>query len=176
MGQNCGFMAVSACIASRDVNICVIPEIHFQIYGKHGVYESIIERAKIKGHCIIVIAEGAFKGLIDDDKKAVFEKMNGGSKIILPWESPDPLKEDEPFVDLASYMKSDLNDYASKHHKVKLSIKYLDPKKAIRACAANSHDVSICHSISNSAAHSAMAGYTDFAVGFVRCQPVMIPY
>ena len=75
MGQNCGFMAVSACIASRDVNICVIPEIHFQIYGKHGVYESIIERAKIKGHCIIVIAEGAFKGLIDDDKKAVFEKM-----------------------------------------------------------------------------------------------------
>ena len=29
MGHNCGFIAVDACLASRDVNICVIPEIHF---------------------------------------------------------------------------------------------------------------------------------------------------
>ena len=29
MGHNCGFIEVDACLASRDVNICVIPEIHF---------------------------------------------------------------------------------------------------------------------------------------------------
>jgi len=39
------------------------------------VYEAIIHRAKVKGHCIIVIAEGAFEGLVDEDKQAVAEKL-----------------------------------------------------------------------------------------------------
>jgi 6-phosphofructokinase 1 len=64
-GRQCGYFATNSCLASRDVNICVIPEIQFQIYGINGVYESIIERAKKKGHCIIVVAEGAFRGLIE---------------------------------------------------------------------------------------------------------------
>ena len=29
MGKNCGFFAVNACLSSRDVNICVIPELFF---------------------------------------------------------------------------------------------------------------------------------------------------
>ncbi len=29
MGHKCGFIAVDACLASRDVNICIVPEIHF---------------------------------------------------------------------------------------------------------------------------------------------------
>ena len=29
MGKNCGIFAVNACLSSRDVNICVIPELHF---------------------------------------------------------------------------------------------------------------------------------------------------
>ncbi len=68
MGKHCGIFAVNACLSSRDVNICVIPEHYFQLYGPHGVYEAIIQRAKVKGHCIIVIAEGAFEGLVDEDK------------------------------------------------------------------------------------------------------------
>lgn len=101
MGQNCGFFAVNACLASRDVNICLIPELHFQLYGKHGVYEAVIERCKKKGHCIIVIAEGAYHGLIDEDKKEVFEKSGKGlHNSSGPWESPDAKREAE-FVDLA---------------------------------------------------------------------------
>ncbi len=71
MGNNCGFYAVNACLASRDVNICIVPELYFQLYGENGVYESIIKRAKVRGHCIIVIAEGAFEGLIDEEKLEV---------------------------------------------------------------------------------------------------------
>ncbi len=116
MGHNCGFIAVDACLASRDVNICIVPEIHFQIYGKNGVYESIIERAKVKGHCIIVVAEGAYKGLMGEDQKKVLEKTNGGSRrgklYQGPWESPDKQTENEPFVDLAAFMKTDLKEYA----------------------------------------------------------------
>ena len=60
MGKRAGFLCSSAALSSLDVNVCIVPEIHFQLYGKHGVYEKIIERAKLKGHCIVVIAEGAF--------------------------------------------------------------------------------------------------------------------
>ena len=55
----------------------MVPEIQFQIYGVNGVYESIIQRAKVKGHCIIVVAEGAYKGLIDEEKEIVTQKASG---------------------------------------------------------------------------------------------------
>ena len=29
MGRYCGYIAVASCLASRDVNICLIPEVHF---------------------------------------------------------------------------------------------------------------------------------------------------
>jgi hypothetical protein len=60
------------------------------------------------------------------------------------WESPEKLKEFKD-VDLADFVKSDLGSYASKHHNVKLTIKYLDPKKAIRACPPNAEDASFGH-------------------------------
>jgi 6-phosphofructokinase 1 len=170
MGNNCGFIAANASLASRDVNICIVPELRFQLYGPHGVYESILERAKVKGHCIIVVAEGAFRGLVDEDKTKILEQ-NGFSKLqeSNEWQSPEKNAESDPFVDLANFIKSDLNSYAAKHHKVKCTIKYLDPKKAIRACPPNPLDITLCHTLAQSAVHSGMAGYTDFAVGFVRC-------
>ena len=42
MGRYCGFIAVAASLASRNVNICLIPENYFQLYGENGVYERII--------------------------------------------------------------------------------------------------------------------------------------
>ncbi len=75
MGRYCGFIAVASSLASRDVNICLIPEVHFQLEGDHGVYEAIIERCKVKGHCVIVIAEGAVDGLIEEEKGIMYEKM-----------------------------------------------------------------------------------------------------
>ena len=29
MGRYCGYIAVNSALASRDVNICLIPEVHF---------------------------------------------------------------------------------------------------------------------------------------------------
>lgn len=75
MGRYCGYISVAASLASRDVNICLIPEVHFQLYGNDGVYEAIIERAKIKGHCIIVIAEGAEDGLIPEERQKIREEL-----------------------------------------------------------------------------------------------------
>ena len=132
------------------------------------MYEAVIERCKKKGHCIIVIAEGAYHGLIEEDQRKVSDKAGKkGVSSSGPWESPDAKREAE-FVDLASFIKGDLNSYAGKEHNIKCTIKYLDPKKAIRAFPANSTDTSICHTLAHSACHSAMAGFTDFANGIVR--------
>ena len=69
---------------------------------------------------------------------------------------------------MAEFVKSDLGSYASKTHNIKLTIKYLDPKKAIRACAPNAEDASVGHQLAWAAAHSGMAGFRDLAVGVVR--------
>jgi hypothetical protein len=96
----------------------------------------VIRRAKVKGHCIIVIAEGAFSGLVDEDKKVVIQKLGdvGFKPTHETWESPSKTKS----FDLN--IKGDLATYASQVHGIKLQFKYLDPKKAIRACPANAED------------------------------------
>jgi hypothetical protein len=79
-------------------------------------------------------------------------------------------------IDLANFIKNDINSYAEKKHGIKLTVKYLDPKRSIRASPPNAEDTQISHTLALSAAHSGMAGFTDFAVGLVRCQCVMIPF
>ena len=76
---------------------------------------------------------------------------------------------------MALFMKSDLGKYATDNHNIKLTIKYLDPRYVIRARAPNSIDVDRSHRLAYCACHSAMAGWTDFSVGHVRNQTVMIP-
>lgn len=95
MGEQCGNFAAAAALASLDCNICLVPEIRFQLFGKNGVYESILERAQVKGHCIIIVAEGAYNGLIESDKEEIRQANNGLD-----------------IEDLASFIKSNLNVYA----------------------------------------------------------------
>lgn len=126
----------------------------------------MIERAKVKGHCIIVVSEGAYRGLLDSEKAQVLER---NPKI----ERDDP--KDEDSIDLALFMKSDLGKYASEKYGTKLTIKYLDPRQVVRARPANSADTDLCHSYSYVSVHSAMNGFTDFATCQVREQLVMVP-
>ena len=52
---------MEASLASIDVNICLVPEFGFELYGKNGLLEYICKRVRIKKHCVIVVAEGASK-------------------------------------------------------------------------------------------------------------------
>ena len=70
--------------------------------------------------------------------------------------------------DLASFIKADIGSYASANHKIKVQIKYLDPKSYLGAVAANSNDVDLANRLSFSAVHTIMAGFTDFGCGMVR--------
>lgn len=75
MGRYCGFISVASSLASRDVNICLVPEVHFQLEGADGVYEAVVERARVKGHCVVVIADGAEDGLMEEERAKVRERM-----------------------------------------------------------------------------------------------------
>ena len=75
MGRHSGFIAVASSLASRDVNICLIPEVLFQLEGPDGVYESVIERCKVKGHCLVVMSEGVEDGIIEEERKKIFSQM-----------------------------------------------------------------------------------------------------
>ena len=59
IGRECGFLAVESSMASRDVNICLIPEIGYELYGPKGLLNFVIQRVKTKQYCIIVVSEGA---------------------------------------------------------------------------------------------------------------------
>lgn len=59
MGRYAGFIAMESSSASRDVNICLVPEFKFNVHGKNGLLEYIAHRLEVKKHCVIVVAEGA---------------------------------------------------------------------------------------------------------------------
>jgi 6-phosphofructokinase 1 len=170
MGRYCGYIAVASSLASRDVNICLIPEVHFQLEGEDGVYEAIIERAKVKGHCVIVVAEGAEDGMIPEERERMREKLGIGKDDVRKDESGNVKN-----VDIGAYIKGDLAKYASEKHNIKLTVKYLDPMYAIRTVPANCDDTVLCSRLGTVAVHGILGGFTDFSVGLVRDEPVMIP-
>lgn len=59
MGRCAGFIAMEASSASRDVNVCLVPEFKYNLNGKNGLLEYVAHRLQVKRHCVIVVAEGA---------------------------------------------------------------------------------------------------------------------
>ena len=58
-GRSSGFLAMLSSLAARDVNICLIPEIPFNLYGDNGLLDFLFKRMEVKEHCVIVVADGA---------------------------------------------------------------------------------------------------------------------
>ncbi len=59
MGRDAGWIAMGASIAYLGVNVCLIPEFHFDLYGEKGVLNYVYNYLLKKKHCVIVVAEGA---------------------------------------------------------------------------------------------------------------------
>ena len=70
MGRDSGFIAAYAAIANSVVNLCLIPEMPFELEGEHGVLTALDRRFGIgKTHAVIVVAEGAGQELIAGEEK-----------------------------------------------------------------------------------------------------------
>ena len=151
-GRKSGFVAMLSSLAARDVNICLIPEIPFNLYGENGLLDFIFRRIKIKEHCVIVVSGGAGNSIKD-------------------YKSPNNYKHIE---DIGLLLKKEILKKA-KELQIDVNLKYLDPTYVVRAVPANEYDCNLCAKLAESAVHSAFAGFTNFSVGMINNKPCMIP-
>lgn len=59
MGKKSGCVGMQASLASGMVDICLIPEIRFQLEGPKGLLFFVDQVLRRQGHCVICISEGA---------------------------------------------------------------------------------------------------------------------
>ena len=77
MGRNAGFIAMNASLASRDVNVCLIPEEKFDVEAVCQFLEWRLDR---RGHAVVVVAEGCEVPPVDaEGKETVLGKDESGN-------------------------------------------------------------------------------------------------
>ncbi|KAK9713100.1 hypothetical protein RND81_06G002800 [Saponaria officinalis] len=64
-----------ASLSSGQVNICLIPEVPFHLYGPHGVPRHLGYLLETKGSAVICLAEGAGQGYEDAGDSTVTERL-----------------------------------------------------------------------------------------------------
>jgi 6-phosphofructokinase 1 len=149
MGREAGFIAAHAALASMDVNLCLIPEVPFEMHGKGGVLDVLETRLTERGHALIVIAEGCGLGLERSDS----ERDASGN---LRFGSRD--------MDVGPRFCAELQTHF-KTRRFPVVVKYIDPSYTIRSVAANAADNRYCDLLARHAVHAAMAGKTDLVIG-----------
>lgn len=63
MGRESGSIAVEASLSSGDVNLCLVPEVTFQL---PCIRDYVRKRLTDREHCVIVVAEGAGQHLFEN--------------------------------------------------------------------------------------------------------------
>jgi 6-phosphofructokinase 1 len=145
MGRHSGYIACSATLAMREVNLVLVPEQRFDLVGERGVLKFIEERLDRRGHMVIVIAEGAGQSLFEHEAA---KDASGNVKL----------------GDIGVFLADKVKKHFKEIGKV-LNLKYIDPSYIIRAAPANSKDAVFCGTLAEHAAHAAMAGKTGMVVG-----------
>ena len=64
MGRHSGYIA-NAALANGHANLCLVPEVPFDLDGEGGLFDLVEKRIESKGHALIVVAEGAGQYLFD---------------------------------------------------------------------------------------------------------------
>lgn len=148
MGRNAGFIAAHAALASHDVNVCLVPEVRFDIDGPRGLLPFLEHRLKTRGHAVVVVAEGCGVRL-----------TNGG-----PRDESGNLRFASADLDIGTHLKMRIDHHFSQLG-VPITLKYIDPSYMLRGVPANAMDAVFCDELARYAAHAAMAGKTDVMVG-----------
>jgi len=152
MGRHCGWIATTATLAARHVDVCLIPEMNISL-PKLLDYVADVMRRKRKA--VIVVAEGCGDTII----QSTGETDAGGNKQL---------------ADVGPYLKDEITRKC-KEQGIPVTIKYIDPTYMIRSVPANAFDSKYCASLAQGAVHGAMAGFTGITVGKVDDRYVMLP-
>lgn len=156
MGRDSGFIAANAALAIQEVNFVLIPEFDFDLYGPKGFLAVLRKRLEERHHAVIVVAEGA--------GQEFFESAN----------SEKDLSGNVKYKDIGIYLRDKISD-EFKQKGFPFSIKYIDPSYIIRSAPANANDSKFCNLLAQNAVHAALAGKTDFVVGFWNNQFTLMP-
>lgn len=156
MGRHSGFIAATAALAQQDVNFVLIPEVDFDLEGPHGFFNALEERLKLRGHGVIVVAEGAGQKFFDGMEDELDESGNVRLK------------------DIGPFLKDAILAYFQKKGQ-KVTIKYIDPSYMIRSLPANANDHVFCSFLGRDAVHAGMAGKTRLLIGFWNNNLVHVP-
>jgi 6-phosphofructokinase 1 len=157
MGRHAGFIAAYSTLATDDVDLCLIPEVPFELDGPNGIFDHIQNVTKRQGYCVIVVAEGAGANILEKFETITDE---GGNK--------------KKSVSIGPFLKSAIADHF-KSVGVAAAVKFNDPAYMIRSTCAAAEDRIYCLSLAQNAVHGAMAGLTNFSSGLVNNRSVYIP-
>lgn len=156
MGRHSGFIAATASLAQQDVNFVLVPEVDFDIEGPKGFLAVLESRLNLRGHAVIVVAEGAGQKYFDDMADERDESGNVRLK------------------DIGLFLKDCITTYFKKKN-VNISLKYIDPSYMIRSLSANANDHVFCSFLGRDAVHAGLAGKTKLLIGSWNNQFVHIP-
>ncbi len=156
MGRYSGFIAATAALAQQDVNFVLIPEVDFDIEGTSGLLAALEKRLNLRGHAVIVVAEGAGQKFFDDKTDERDESGNIRLK------------------DIGLFLKDAILSYFSGKN-IDVSLKYIDPSYMIRSLPANANDNVFCSFLGRDAVHAGMAGKTKLLIGHWNNHFVHLP-
>jgi len=156
MGRDSGFIAANAALSIQEVNFVLIPEVPFDLHGERGFLNIIKKRLEERQHCVVVVAEGAGQEFFENSGNITDASGNIKHK------------------DIGIYLKDKITEEFTKEG-FPHTIKYIDPSYIIRSAAANANDSKFCNLLAQNAVHSALAGKTDFVIGFWNDQFTLIP-
>ncbi len=156
MGRDSGFIAASAALAIQEVNFVLVPEISFDLYGPRGFLKLLRKRLEERHHAVVVVAEGAGQDLFEQSELQTDASGNIKHK------------------DIGIYLKEKISE-EFKAKGLPHSIKYIDPSYIIRSAPANANDSKFCNLLAQNAVHAALAGKTDFVIGYWNNEFTLLP-
>jgi 6-phosphofructokinase 1 len=152
MGRDSGFIAASATLASSDVNICLIPEVPFNLGGAGGLLAALEQRLAERSHAVVVVAEGCGASLAGPQAE---RDLSGN------------LRYASHNADIGTYLRDTIVEHF-RARAIPISLKYIDPSYMIRSVPANAMDSILCDELGRHAVHAALAGKTGILIGRVH--------
>ncbi|KAM0012706.1 putative 6-phosphofructokinase [Helianthus debilis subsp. tardiflorus] len=155
MGRSSGFIAMQAALASGQIDICLIPEVPFELHGPHGVLNHLKYLLETKGSAVICVAEGAGQNFVEKTNA-----KDASGNIV--------------YGDIGVHIHQEIKRYF-KEIGDPADVKYIDPTYMIRACRANASDGILCTVLGQNAVHGAFGGYSGITVGICNTHYVYLP-
>lgn len=143
-------------LAAGDVDLCLIPEVNIILDGEKGILEHIKNKLKNKGHCVIVVAEGAGESLLGQSTEV---DASGNRKL----------------PQIGYFLKLKILEYLKNTEFNDAVCKYIDPSYMIRSVPANAVDAIYTLLLASNGVHAAMAGYTGICMGVINSRTVLLP-